>query len=146
MLTQRKFKKPGVLIWPLVFLLLIFFDQTFKCLAPNVFRNYQFAFSLPVPFLIMYVIYTLAFGGIVYYVAIRRNLFSAVEKLAWVLILTGAALNIGERIALGYVRDFVYITFFRWTGIYNLADGYIIAGMVLLLFGPLIFNDKNNKN
>ena len=57
----------------------------------------------------------------------ETNLF----KLAWVLIFAGAFANVGERIILGYVRDFIYISFFRWTGVYNLADGMIITGIIL---------------
>ena len=53
---------------------------------------------------------------------------------AWMLIFAGAASNIGERILLGYVRDFIYITFYKWTGVYNAADFYILIGIVILLF------------
>jgi lipoprotein signal peptidase len=62
------------------------------------------------------------------------------------MIFAGAASNIGERILLGYVRDFIYISLYKWTGVYNAADGYIILGIVLLLIKSASVNDKNNKN
>ena len=58
------------------------------------------------------------------------------ESIAWVMILSGACSNVTERIVLGYVKDWIYITRFGLTGIYNLAAGYILIGIVLLLLLP----------
>ena len=117
-----------------VFLFLILADQLVKNYASNVFKNSNFAFSLPLPVWLMYIIYTAVFIGLVYYCAKNYRAFNFASKLAWTLIFAGAFSNIIERIMLGYVRDFIYLTLYKWTGIYNLADGFIILGIVILLF------------
>jgi signal peptidase II len=124
-----------------LFVILIVLDQLAKYLASNIFKNYKFAFSLPVPVWLMYPVYFLVVALIVWHVVKYRNSFAWNSALAWTLILAGAAANIIERIILGYVRDFVYISLSRWTGIYNIADGYIIVGIIILL----ITYNKNSK-
>ncbi len=138
-------KNNAPIFWPWgVFLFAIFAaaDLLSKHLAHNVFRNYLFAFSLPVPEKLIYLIYVLVLAGMVYYLTKNYHKLSFVEKFAWLIIFTGAFLNIGERIILGYVRDFIYITFSHWTGIYNVADFYIIIGIIVLIF---FYNDKNEQ-
>lgn len=120
--------------WMAVFFLLILADQILKGLAKNIFLNQNFAFSLPLPAWLMYAVYTgvLCVSG-VYLVRQRRQL-SLWQQAGWLLVWAGAFSNIGERIVLGHVRDFIYITLFGLTGIYNLADGYILLGIIVLLF------------
>ena len=129
-------KKESAATATFFFLCLVFFaavalDQASKALVgtAEVFENHVFAFSLPVPVYLMYLIYAAVFIGMSYYVACNHREFNFTAKLAWVLIFAGAISNIGERVILGYVRDWIYI----WTGIFNLADGYIILGIILLL-------------
>ena len=126
-----------------VFLLAILLDNLFKRYAHNIFYNRAFAFSLPVPSVLIYLIYFIVVVGMIYYVLKNHHQFSFASKVAWTLIFAGAASNIGERILLGYVRDFIYISFYKWTGVYNAADGYIIAGIILLLFSSTKIIDKN---
>jgi lipoprotein signal peptidase len=114
-------------------------DQASKFLALHygeVFRNYHFAFSLPLPSSLMYGIYMAILLAIIVYVSRRYRSFSRQESLAWVLVFAGSLSNIGERIILGYVRDFIYLL----AGIFNFADFYILLGMVLL-----VLNVRNVK-
>lgn len=137
-MQNEDLKKNAPIFWPwgvFLFAVLISADLFFKHLAKNTFRNYLFAFSLPVPERFIYLIYAIVLGAIVYHTIKNYNFFSFPEKLAWMLIFAGAILNITERIILGYVRDFIYITFYKWTGIYNLADMYILLGVLILFFG-----------
>lgn len=127
--NESKNFKPFVFL----FLALVALDQAAKVLARQVFKNRAFAFSLPLPPVVMYLIYAAALLGIIYYILKTHLKFSARDSVAWTLILAGALCNVFERIALGYVRDFIYITFSRWVGVYNFADFYIIIGIVLLL-------------
>jgi lipoprotein signal peptidase len=127
--------------WSFFFLCLIFFtavamDQLCKHFIARPFLNYNFAFSLPVPPPLMFAIYAVVIAAMIYYILKNHRSLTFLARLAWVLIFTGAASNIIERIFLGYVRDFIYISFYKWTGIYNAADGYIIAGVLLLLLTP----------
>lgn len=117
-----------------MFALLIVFDQASKKIVSHQFLNRQFAFSLPLPNGLMFTIYAVVILGMVIYCTKNFRQFSFGQSLAWLLIFTGAALNVGERLVLGYVRDFIYIHFWKWVGVYNLADGYIIIGIVILFF------------
>ena len=115
--------------WVPVFFLLVAADQYTKFLARNVFLNNRFAFSLPVPVWVMYGIYAAVLCGSVAYFLSRRKNLGLWPRLAWVLIWAGALSNVGERLVLGYVRDWFYIL----NGVFNLADGFIILGMLILL-------------
>jgi len=118
-----------------VFLFAIFVetDQLAKTHAPNIFKNNAFAFSLPLPGWLMYLTYAAVLSGMVYYCARNYHDFNFLSRLAWILIFSGAFSNIIESMVLGYVRDFIYITFRGLTGVYNLADGFIIIGVIILL-------------
>jgi lipoprotein signal peptidase len=118
-----------------LFVILIIADQLIKYFIPDekYFLNHNFAFSLPVPGYLMYLVYFFILGGIGHYLFKNFYQLDRISKIAWSMILAGAASNIGERIALGYVRDFIYINLHNWTGIYNVADGYIIVGVVILI-------------
>ena len=119
--------------WGLGFLFLFAVDQIVKLFVVNPFRNYFFAFSLPVPTVIMFAIYFVVLSVSIVWAKKHWLRENNVFKMAWVLIFAGAFDNVGERVILGYVRDFIYISFFRWTGVYNLADGYIILGVLFLV-------------
>lgn len=135
---EKNSKGPGLgsFFFLAIFCAAIVADQLSKHLAKNLFLNKNFAFSLPLPVWLMYAIYILVLGGMAYYARGRFRSFIFAVKLAWVLIFAGALCNIVERIFLGYVRDFIYITFYHWVGIYNLADFFIIAGVIILLLTP----------
>lgn len=129
----RLFKFNQAFGWTAGFFLLVAIDQFTKRLPKLVFLNDRFAFSLPLPAWAMYVIYAAVLGGSIWYVAQRRQALSTRQKLAWLLVWAGALSNIGERLVLGHVRDWIYVL----EGVFNLADGYILLGIViLLLFDP----------
>lgn len=135
MLKKPTQKTAAMLQWGLVFLFFFTIDQVSKHFYSNEFHNYFFAFSLPVPIPVMYGIYAVAIAAIIWNLKNNFFTFNLWNKLAWVAILSGAVANVAERIVLGYVRDFIYISFYHWTGIYNLADGFIIVGVIMLLLG-----------
>ena len=123
-------------LFAFLFVLLVAIDQLSKASARNIFINKQFAFSLPLPVFLMYAIYFTVLAGLAYYAAKHYRVFSAAERWAFALIFAGALSNVVERIVLGYVRDFIYIIFYHWVGVYNLADGYIILGILILIWSP----------
>lgn len=122
-------KKTRVLWGLAVFLFLMAIDQLTKNFADNVFKNHYFALSLQVNVVLMYAIYFAGIIGIVIY--LRKHFYHlAVKDFAgWIMILSGAVSNVAERVALGHVRDWIYF----FNGVFNLADGYIIFGILLLL-------------
>ncbi len=115
--------------------LLVVVDQLVKNSVDNIFRNYNFIFSLPLNIFIMYTIYLGVLFAILFYFYKSWNRLKFIESFAWVLILAGAVSNFGERLVLGYVRDFIYI----FNGVLNFADFYIILGVIILLFGQFDF-------
>jgi lipoprotein signal peptidase len=134
-MPQEDLKKSAPVFWPpgiFLFVLFVFADQIAKHFGGKTFHNSAFAFSLPIPVGLIYIIYAIVLAGMTYYVLKNYRHFSFFAKLAWTLIFAGAISNIVERIFLGYVRDFIYITFYKWTGVYNLADGCIILGIIIL--------------
>ncbi|MBI3232291.1 MAG: signal peptidase II [Candidatus Doudnabacteria bacterium] len=116
---------------PVVFLFpaLVLIDQVLKYWADDIYRNYGFVFSLPMPRGLMFSAYLLALGMITFYFLRNFSKFNKKIFIAWVCILAGAYSNVGERFIMGFVRDWIYIQ----SGIFNLADGYIILGVLTLL-------------
>lgn len=119
--------------WFALTIAFILIDQLIKLAAVSfgwsVFLNNQFAFSLPVPIAIMYMIYAGILFGMSFYIFKTWLRFSVQQKFAWTLVYAGGLSNIGERILLGHVRDFIYIA----GGVLNVADFFILLGLVLLL-------------
>ncbi len=113
---------------------LILIDQLSKLAAGHlgwlIFLNDQFAFSLPVPVALMYVIYLVVLIAISIYVYKTWIRFDDLQKTAWVFVYAGGLSNVVERIFLGHVRDFIPIL----NGTLNLADFFIIFGLLLLLY------------
>ena len=100
--------------------------------APLVkFKNYYFAFSIRLPVWLIFCIYALILFFACWYCLRRFAAMRHLEITGWVLLFAGALSNVGERIILGYVRDY----FFILNGIFNLADFFIIGGIALLVFG-----------
>jgi lipoprotein signal peptidase len=93
------------------------------------FLNYNFAFSLPLPVVLMYAFYVVAIIVISWYLLTRYKNMDRLTILAWLLIAAGALSNFGERTILGYVKDYIFI----FQGIFNLADFYILGAVLFLL-------------
>lgn len=113
--------------------LLIIIDQISKLVATSlgwsVFFNNQFAFSLPVPVPVIFLIYFFVLSGMVYYIYSSWLRLSPQQKFAWSLVFAGGISNIAERIILGHVRDFIYLV----DGILNVADFFILFGLIVFL-------------
>lgn len=125
--------KSSFFFFILIFVAAIIIDQVGKHLARNIFYNSNFAFSLPLPIWVIYGIYFFVLLGMIFFVAENFRKLNFISMAAWGIIFAGAVSNIAERIFTGRVRDFIYITFLKWTGIYNPADFFIILGIILLL-------------
>ncbi len=135
--SKDKNKKERTFPDSFFFLLLVFlaavrldqFSKMFVFAKDSGLRNYVFAFSLPLPLWLIYLIYALVLLGLTYYLFNNHSKFSLTIRLAWTLIFAGAASNIAERIFLGYVRDFIHI----FNGVLNFADFYILIGIFILV-------------
>ena len=126
---------------------LILIDQTVKSLVYSgrfggfllalrpvfsleIFPNVNFAFSLKVPQFWAFLIYFILLCGLVGFFARTKNR-SLKFELGFTLIIAGALSNIFDRVYLGFVRDFIYVF---WGNIFNLADVFIVAGILLMIF------------
>lgn len=129
--------------WISLTILFIGTDQFIKWVASHlswsIFFNDQFAFSLPVPIALMYVIYIVVLVGMTVYVYKTWQRFENIQKLAWAFVYAGGVSNIVERIVLGYVRDFIPVS----SGVLNVADFFILIGLILLLVSNRY--TKNNE-
>ena len=65
----------------------------------------------------------------------------AVLKLALAMIGAGALGNLIDRIAFGYVRDFVWMWIFGSVACCNFADFFIVLGVILAVADVLFFNE-----
>ena len=134
--------KMGSLVWFLLSCLLFLIDIVSRSLlfsrdiiiipgfGIHGFANYHFAFSIALPEWAMYCIYFVVMCLVGYYAFKVWSNLSWTERLAWILIISGAMGNLLERVFLGYVRDFLQIG----TGYINLGDIYIIFGVLYLLY------------
>lgn len=95
------------------------------------FKNYGIAFGLPVPISIAIVISILILVILIYYFLRVARAGLLVLALGFWLIIIGAASNLIDRVVYGVTIDYVRIL----TGVFNLADGCILAGVVILFIG-----------
>jgi signal peptidase II len=125
-------------------LLLVIIDQITKLvfrssdffLGPihiHTMKNIGLAFSVDFGIIVNIVFICLGLGYFIFYYWSRRRLLSFLGELIFILIFAGAISNILDRIVLSYVRDFIDMGL-GFT--FNLADVYVIAGLIMFLFLP----------
>ncbi|MDO4378564.1 MAG: signal peptidase II [Erysipelotrichia bacterium] len=69
------------------------------------------------------------------------------EKMAIILIISGACGNLIDRIINGYVIDFLDFNLFGYAfPVFNIADCYITIGALMLIVGELWKGEKNGRN
>lgn len=84
-----------------------------------------------------FVVITIVTGGLIVFILLKtlktmpRNL-----QLGLALVLSGAIGNLIDRVALGYVRDFIAFDFINFP-VFNFADSCITVGAVLLIVSVL---------
>lgn len=119
--------------WIVLIIIFILIDQLTKFLAQSfgwlIFLNDQFAFSLPLATWLMYTINVAVIIGIGLYLHKTWQRQNRIQHYAWTLVLAGGLSNLLERLVLGHVRDFIPIA----NGMLNVADFFIILGLILLL-------------
>ena len=122
----------------LIFFLLIFIDRFSKVYFIkklslgnffNLYLNKNIAFSLPIPF---YILYPLLLFIIIFLFFICFKYYKQKNILIWPwsLIALGAISNVVDRIHYKAVIDFIDIPYFT---VFNLSDVYIFLGVVILI-------------
>ncbi len=81
------------------------------------------------------------------YIMIRyRDKHSRFIKVLIAVLFAGALGNLIDRIAFGYVRDFIdFCLFDFWTFVFNVADAALVIGAILLGIYILFFYKDNKK-
>lgn len=102
-------------------------------------ENTGIAFSLPVPQPILIPLSIVLIAGIILYAArnIKTEMPVTIPILAF--IIGGAVGNMIDRIARGYVIDFIRV---GWWPSFNLADTFLVIGIFLLI----LFYGKINRS
>ena len=95
--------------------------------------NLGFVFSLLVFFICLY---------LVWLIFINQEKPNNTQLISLSLILAGGLGNLFDRVFLGYVVDFIAITFNPY--VFNFADIYITIGIVLYLINYLLVKEKNS--
>lgn len=65
--------------------------------------------------------------------------------LGFGFVLGGAIGNMVDRIAFGYVRDFIYLNFMKWFPVFNVADMFLTVGMICFAVYIVFFMFKDEK-
>tara|TARA_B100000965_G_C19495500_1_gene715028 strand:+ start:527 stop:991 length:465 start_codon:yes stop_codon:yes gene_type:complete len=95
--------------------------------------NLGFVFSLFVFFICLY---------LVWLIFINQVKTNNIELISLSLILAGGLGNLIDRVSLGYVVDFIAITFNPY--VFNFADVYITIGIMLYLINYLLVKEQNS--
>lgn len=95
-------------------------------------KNYGIAFDLPVPAIVTVTVSAIILVVLVSLLA-RAITNSSPRRFALLLIVAGAASNLYDRLQFGFVIDAIELV---PMSVWNIADGLILAGILLLLRAP----------
>lgn len=127
----------------------IYFNGLFQFVYaenPGAFLGLGGSWSREVRFIVFALVVFLGLGGMLWYMIRKENL--KVNLFAYTFILAGGVGNLWDRLFHddGHVIDFMLIEV--WgplkTGVFNVADVFIVSGVLLALFGEYLIK-KNQK-
>ncbi len=74
------------------------------------------------------------------------NEFTLMKKIAYGILLGGIFGNLVDRIAYGYVIDFIDMYIFGYDfPVFNISDSAIVIGAILIIYDTFIKGDKKNE-
>jgi len=136
--------------------ILFIIDRFIKYIIPNInigdgflkvgiYRNYAGAFSLPIAGILYDIagITLLIIFTILFFKEWKITKSYNLKPIAYSLIVLGGASNLFDRIYFDYVIDYVQVL---QRSFFNIADGMIIAGIVILLNCYIVEHKKTNSN
>ena len=115
------------------------------CYLTNV-RNTGVAWSMfdNNSFLVLFISFMIIIGLTIYIIKNKPNMI--IEKIAYAFILGGAIGNFINRCINGYVIDFIGIKILDYNyPIFNLADSFIVIGVILLIIYTWRCNNGNKS-
>ena len=152
-----------MILWFLLAAVIIVADQALKIIVSSNMELFESFEAIPRLFNITYVqnkgaafsimsnyTWVLSLLSVIFCVAILTYIiFKKPENklfmLSLIMVFAGALGNAIDRIALGYVVDFIETAFIDFP-IFNLADISITVGAVLLVIYEIFFDRQENKN
>ncbi|GGW67638.1 signal peptidase II [Winogradskyella epiphytica] len=97
-------------------------------------------------FIFLLVLPTVVLAYVIYYILKTKEL-DRLSLIAFCCIAGGGIANVFDRIVFGQVTDFFFINLggvFK-TGIFNIADMSVTAGMIMLLFSGIFNSNKKEE-
>ena len=108
-------------------------------------ENQGGAFSFASGKIYMFIIMNLLLiGGLIIYYEKNKKTIKNIEKISIILISAGGISNLLDRIFRGFVVDFIDINQIFNYAIFNIADMFIVIGIVIWCI-YLIFNIKSRE-
>ena len=107
-------------------------------------HNFGVSFGLFSGLISPWILIFLALLVTIFIFYLMLNSSDIIEKLGFLIIISGAISNIIDRSINGYVIDFIYIHYntFSWPA-FNFADIYITIGIIMIIINMLTKIKKN---
>ena len=83
--------------------------------------------------------------GLIFYFERNRKDFNLLGKIFFIMVIAGGISNLLDRVFRGYVVDFININDFINFAIFNVADIFIVVGVIGLAFCMIFKGEKNGK-
>ena len=83
-------------------------------------------------------------GMIIYYHKLPKTYWGKWSRVAFILIISGAIGNLIDRVALNYVRDFLYFKLINFP-VFNVADILVVVGVGILLVAMIFIEIEEEK-
>ena len=110
-------------------------------------RNTGAAWSILAGKIWLLILVSLLIISFVVYYIYKNKPKSKLEKFGYSMILGGAIGNFIDRLVYGYVIDFIDVNILGYDyPIFNLADSFILIGVVVLMFYTWRCSDGNKNN
>jgi signal peptidase II len=77
----------------------------------------------------------------IYYVKLPKEKPNNIIRFSLILLISGAIGNFIDRVLLGYVTDFIHITFINFP-VFNIADILIVTGTAIFVITTIFFDKK----
>lgn len=85
-------------------------------------------------------------GGLIYYYEKNKQEFNKFSTLSITLVIAGGFSNLLDRIFRGFVVDFIDISELFDFPVFNIADIFIVVGIIGLMFSIITSTERNTKN
>lgn len=153
-------KRFGIYLWVVI---LVVVDQLTKLAVVNNMKNSSVtiikgilkftycenkgvAFSIGEGHTLVFVIVNLLLiGAMVFYLERNRKVYNNVDKMFFIMVISGGLSNVIDRIARGFVVDFIDVNELFNFAIFNVADIMIVIGIICIAISYILKTVKNSK-